>query len=208
MADAAQPPATPGEEKPAEDKKGDSDETIKKQKPEQPLPADLAGTLQNLFTQTEQADATPLKPLRRPKLIYQPTYRLWPYKQFNNDHVQAVVEMTLEGLLGNIKYKPELANDIVMKVSERIRMQVLSLRYDRCKIIVLLTLGPLYRQGIHIGMKCLWDPTRDSYVSYTYKNPYIYCNCCVYGIYFEWKEKHFVCLDIIVSIQNHESFCQ
>lgn len=47
----------------------DSNELIKKEgKKDDKAPADLAGTLQNLFTQTEQAEAPVLKPLRRPKV--------------------------------------------------------------------------------------------------------------------------------------------
>jgi len=156
----------------------------KEGKPEIPT-GDLAGTLQSLFTQTEQAEAPALKPLRRPKLIYENTFRLNPYKPFNHENVKRVLEITLEELLSKVKYKADTSNDVAMKVAERVRARVLGFRYDRYKIIVLVHFGPLYRQGIHVGMKCLWDPLRDSYVSHTYKNTYIYCNCSVYGIYFE-----------------------
>jgi len=168
-------------------KKGEqlSDEIVKKGGKPETQPGDLAGTLQNLFTQTEQQEAPALKPLRRPKLIYENTYRLNPYKPFSNEHVLKILEITLLELLAKMKYKADTSNDVAMKVAEKVRARVLSCRFDRYKIIVLTHFGPLHRQGLHIGMKCLWDPLRDSYVSHTYKNTYIYCNCSVYGIYFE-----------------------
>lgn len=45
-----------------------SDEFRKKDGKQEKLPGDLTGTLQSLFTQTEQAEAPALKPLRRPKV--------------------------------------------------------------------------------------------------------------------------------------------
>ncbi|ODM96557.1 Tctex1 domain-containing protein 1-B [Orchesella cincta] len=149
------------------------------------LPGNLAGKLQSLFTQTERAEAPALKPLRRPKLIYQNTFRLWPYRFFSNDKVRSVLEHTLEEMLGNAKYASNTSNATAMKIAEKVRGRILSFRFDRYKIIVLVHIGPLNRQGLHIAMRCLWDPMRDSYVTHTYKNPSLYCNCCVYGIYFE-----------------------
>lgn len=94
-------------------------------------PGDLAGTLQTLFTQTEATDGPTLKPLRRPKLVYENTFRLWPYKPFNTDNVRLVLNITLEEMLSKAKYKVETASDLLGKVCEKVRARVLSFKFDR-----------------------------------------------------------------------------
>jgi hypothetical protein len=55
----------------------------------------------------------------------------------------------------------------------------------RFKILVHVTIGPMNRQGVHQGFRCLWDTNRDSYANAVFKNPNMYAAVVVYAVYYE-----------------------
>jgi hypothetical protein len=149
---------------------------------------ELKETLAQFFSSApkEAADtSTALKPLRRPKLIYENTYRMDSTYPFSSSRVQSMMQPIMEEMLGDFKYTSKTSAHKATEVAEKIRRNVLAFRFDRYKICVLVTISPLNRQGFFNGFRCLWDANRDSYATATVRNASIFAIAVVYGIYFE-----------------------
>ena len=43
-----------------------------------------------------------------------------------------------------------------------------SVKLDRYKLAIQVTIGEMKGQGLKISSKCLWDPAFDNYASYTF----------------------------------------
>jgi len=146
---------------------------------------DVVGMLQGFFGEGITTEEKTIKPVRRPKLMYYNTYRLESRKPFSSEKVTNVMKKCMEEMLDKAKYRSATASDICLQVAEKIRGRVLAMKFDRYKIVVHVTFGPLNRQGEHIGFRGFWDGKRDTYAFHTFRNARIYCNAIVIGVYFE-----------------------
>jgi len=147
---------------------------------------ELSGKVHNYFSTDDRLkEVEALKPLRRPKLVFDNNYRLSAYNPFHKDRVEKVMMETLTEMLVGVKYNAEGGGEIARKIAEKIRARVMALHFDRYKIVVLTHYGPINRQGIHIGFRFLWDNEMDQYVTGTHKTTYVFCTAAVYGVYFE-----------------------
>ena len=90
-------------------------------------------TLEAFFSNKNNSqDALPhRKPLRRPKLIYENTYRLESSKPFCSSMVKTCIERTLEEMLDKAKYNTETAIVTCGAVAEKIRARVLAFEFHR-----------------------------------------------------------------------------
>lgn len=70
-------------------------------------------------------------------------------------------------------------------MSEDVLSQIKTKNYDRYKIIVVITIGERFLQGLCMQSKNLWDPTKDFSVSYIEDNPRYFAIGICYGIYLE-----------------------
>ncbi|CAG7828463.1 unnamed protein product [Allacma fusca] len=149
---------------------------------------ELKETLAQFFSSAPKEandTGTALKPLRRPKLIYENTYRMESAYPFSSSRVQSMMQPILEEMLMDFKYASKTSAHKATEIAEKIRRNVLAFRFDRYKICVLVTISPLNRQGFFNGFRCLWDANRDSYAVATIRNTSIFAIAVVYGVYFE-----------------------
>jgi len=93
---------------------------------------DIQSTLQAFFKErSTSVENVPVKRLRRPKLIFENTFRLEPKKPFVSSRVEPIVNKTLEEFLENVKYNSKTVHSLGAHIAEKIRNRVVALEYDR-----------------------------------------------------------------------------
>ncbi|KAL2714296.1 dynein light chain Tctex-type 5-like [Vespula squamosa] len=118
--------------------------------------------------------------------IYQNTYRLEPFKSFSISVVDNIVSTVMENKLSPISvYHPDNACKLSMEISKDVFKAINKKDYDRCKIVVQVTIVQRMWQSVHSVFQCLWDVERDNYSYYVFENSHIYAWCCVFGLYYE-----------------------
>ncbi|XP_056149804.1 dynein light chain Tctex-type 5 [Lampris incognitus] len=113
------------------------------------------------------------------------TYQMEPYKRFPASIVNDVLKDVLTSYLQEIKYEAELCRQMTKTISEVIKARVKDLMIPRYKIIVLINIGQLCEQNMCIVSRCLWDASKDTFSSYTFKNSSLFAVANVYAVYFE-----------------------
>lgn len=115
----------------------------------------------------------------------EPTYRMEPYKKFDTQKVEKIIENVISDKLNGYKYNPKLCAVMSKLISEEIRDKVKALHFDRYKIVAIVVIGEKKNQDILSCSRSIWDDQVDSYASYNYQTEDILCTVTVYGIYFE-----------------------
>ncbi|XP_007957472.1 dynein light chain Tctex-type 5 [Orycteropus afer afer] len=113
------------------------------------------------------------------------TYQLGPTKHFPVVTVDHILKDVLTNYLQEEEYEPELCRQMTKTISEVIKAQIKDLMLPRYKLIVIIHIGQLNSQSIHIGSRCLWDPTSDTFSSYVFRNSSLFALANVYAVYFE-----------------------
>lgn len=115
----------------------------------------------------------------------EPTYRMEPYKKFDTQKVEEIIENVVSDKLDGYKYNPKLCALMSKLISEEIRDKVKALHFDRYKIVAIVVIGEKKKQDILSCSRSIWDDQVDSYASYNYQSEDILCTVTVYGLYFE-----------------------
>ncbi|XP_006879897.1 PREDICTED: tctex1 domain-containing protein 1 [Elephantulus edwardii] len=113
------------------------------------------------------------------------TYQLGPTKRFPVVSVNHILKDVLTNHLQEEKYEPDLCRQKTKTISEIIKTRVKDLMIPRYKLIVIIHIGQLNGQSIHIGSRCLWDPKSDTCSSYVFRNSSLFALANVYAVYFE-----------------------
>ncbi|XP_043675661.1 dynein light chain Tctex-type protein 2B-like [Vespula pensylvanica] len=118
--------------------------------------------------------------------VYQNTYRLEPFKSFSANTVDKIISAVMESKLSLLSvYHPDNASKLSMEISNDVYRAINKKDYDRCKIVVQVTIVQRMWQSVHSAFQCLWDAERDNYSYYVFENAHIYAWCCVFGLYYE-----------------------
>ena len=91
---------------------------------------------------------------------------------------------------------------LVFRFSDEIKERAKALNFSRYKIIVQCTVGENKRQGVLITSRCLWEPSCDNYMSYSFKNDQVWVNVMVFGLHFLRNSasfKHLIQLFVLVA---------
>lgn len=120
-----------------------------------------------------------------PPVNYEPTYRMGPKQKFETSPVLDIVKEVIDGRLEGMKYSARLTPNINKVLSDEIKDKVKTLKYDRYKIIVVVTIGEKKGQGVMASSRCSWDDKTDNFVSHTFQNKQIFCTCNVFGVFKE-----------------------
>uniref|UniRef100_A0A8D0HET6 Dynein light chain Tctex-type family member 5 n=1 Tax=Sphenodon punctatus TaxID=8508 RepID=A0A8D0HET6_SPHPU len=123
--------------------------------------------------------------LPRPAVQMENSYQLGPTKRFPVVTVNNILKDVLTSYLQEKKYEAELCRQMTKTISEVIKARVKELMIPRYKIIVVIHIGQLNDQSMHIGSRCLWDPTSDTFSSYAFNNTSLFALANVYAVYFE-----------------------
>ncbi|KAL2743573.1 dynein light chain Tctex-type protein 2B-like [Vespula maculifrons] len=118
--------------------------------------------------------------------VYQNTYRLEPFRSFSANTVDNIISAVMESKLSLLSvYHPDNASKLSMEISNDVYRAINKKDYDRCKIVVQVTIVQRMWQSVHSAFQCLWDAERDNYSYYVFENAHIYAWCCVFGLYYE-----------------------
>ena len=122
---------------------------------------------------------------KRPKYIYENTYKLEPELKFQSDKVKAIIEDVLESQLKDETYDPKACKQLVLTLSEIIKSRVKDLNYQSYKLVCAVSIGELKDQGFRMGSRCCWDPKWDSFATGSFKNKSLFAVGSVWGVYYE-----------------------
>eukprot|EP00330_Aristerostoma_sp_ATCC50986_P011935 CAMPEP_0114582262 /NCGR_PEP_ID=MMETSP0125-20121206/6288_1 /TAXON_ID=485358 ORGANISM="Aristerostoma sp., Strain ATCC 50986" /NCGR_SAMPLE_ID=MMETSP0125 /ASSEMBLY_ACC=CAM_ASM_000245 /LENGTH=123 /DNA_ID=CAMNT_0001775129 /DNA_START=34 /DNA_END=402 /DNA_ORIENTATION=+ len=114
---------------------------------------------------------------------YQPTYQLEPKEaeKFYPSKVKEVIKSILHDFFEDKPYDVAETPRWCEQISRDIRKALTpkqddyrdmryskSVKLDRYKLAIQVTIGEMKGQGLKISSKCLWDPAFDNYASYTF----------------------------------------
>ncbi|XP_077981554.1 dynein light chain Tctex-type 5-B-like [Glandiceps talaboti] len=122
---------------------------------------------------------------RKPKLLYENSYRMEPTKKFISDRVEPVIQAVLEENLASEKYDGEKCSLLSKTISQEIKLRIKDLHYDRFKIVCTVSIGEKKSQDVLIGSRCVWDQERDDFASASYTNSSLFAIAVVYALYYE-----------------------
>ncbi|KAL1397222.1 hypothetical protein pipiens_009918 [Culex pipiens pipiens] len=121
-----------------------------------------------------------------PALKFQPTYRLDSKNPFNRAACEVILREALDKALQGVEYSSYFAPSLCQQICEDVKAKVKELNFDRYKLVVTVTMGERYMQGMKSIAQFLWDPEKDSYVSCIYDaSPSLFAVATIYAIYFE-----------------------
>ncbi|XP_055535060.1 dynein light chain Tctex-type 5-like [Wyeomyia smithii] len=121
-----------------------------------------------------------------PLLKYQPTYQLESKNPFNREACEDILRESLDKSLQGVEYNSYFASSLCQQICEDVKAKVKELNFDRYKIVVTVTMGERYMQGLKVVSECLWDPKRDNNASCIYdSSPSLFAVASIYAIYFD-----------------------
>ena len=124
-------------------------------------------------------------PKRKPRHVYENTFKLEPERKFQASKVKAIIEDVLEKNLAEEKYDPKACLQMVKTLSEIIKGRVKDLNYVRYKIVCSVTIGQLNDQGYRMGSRCCWDAKWDTFATANFTNKTLFAIATVWGVYYE-----------------------
>ncbi|XP_058123118.1 dynein light chain Tctex-type protein 2B [Anopheles ziemanni] len=121
-----------------------------------------------------------------PVCKFLPSYRLCSRNPFNREACEAILREAMDKSLHGVEYSSYFAPSICQQICEDIKARVKELKFDRYKIIVTVTIGERYMQGLKAISQFLWDPEKDSYATHVYDaSPSLVAVGTIYAIYFD-----------------------
>ncbi|XP_074077342.1 dynein light chain Tctex-type 5 [Macrotis lagotis] len=121
----------------------------------------------------------------RPAVLMENTYQLGPDKHFPVDVVNHILKDVLTNYLQEERYEPELCRQMTKTIAEVVKARVKDLMIPRYKLVVIIHIGQVNNQSLHIGSRCLWDGANDTFASFSFRNTSLFALATVYAVYFE-----------------------
>ncbi|CAH2984586.1 unnamed protein product [Chilo suppressalis] len=125
------------------------------------------------------------KPASKQVRIYQPTYQLNARRKFNAEKIEKILQRIIDYELAEVEYSEKTVPELTLNLAETIRNSIKEENYDRCRLIVVVTIGQRRQQGVHMFHSFLWDHERDDFASYNFENCHLFANVVVYGVYLD-----------------------
>lgn len=122
---------------------------------------------------------------KKPRQVYENTYKTEPEVRFQAGKVKAVIEDVFMRMLKDEKYDPKSCRQLVKTLTEIIKNRVKELNYNRYKIICVVNIGQLNEQGFRIGSRCCWDAKWDTFATANFTNKTLFAVASVWGVYYE-----------------------
>ncbi|NWW76725.1 TC1DA protein, partial [Climacteris rufus] len=108
-----------------------------------------------------------------------------PAERFPVAAVEEILREVVGSALREQRYEPGRCREAAKDIAEAVKARVKELEVPRYKVVVVAHVGQLGQQSLHIGSRCLWDPARDTFSSFVFKNTSLFAVANVYGVYFE-----------------------
>ncbi len=120
-----------------------------------------------------------------PNVPKEPTYRMEPKRKFNSSPVEKIMKEILDSRLEGFEYSHKRCAMMSKILTEEIKERVKKLRFDRYKIVCIVTMGEKKGQDMRLSSRCAWDTSVDTSATYTWQDGQAFCSATVYGIYHE-----------------------
>lgn len=82
-------------------------------------------------------------------------------------------------------YNAKSSRQMTKTLSTIITNRVKALKYERYKIVTIVTVGEIANQGVRVASRCVMDQATDNYASGSYKNSSLFGVATVYAMYYE-----------------------
>ncbi|XP_038049658.1 tctex1 domain-containing protein 1-like [Patiria miniata] len=113
------------------------------------------------------------------------TYRMNPERPFREKAVREVIENVLEDM-DDVRYEsPSIMAAKARSISDTVKQRVKLIGFDRYKLVCVACLGQKKGQEVQDVGRCLWDATKDGFVSVAYENATLFVVVSVYAVYQE-----------------------
>ncbi|XP_058834785.1 dynein light chain Tctex-type 5-like [Topomyia yanbarensis] len=121
-----------------------------------------------------------------PLLKYQASYQLESKNPFSREACEVILRESLDKSLQGVEYSSYFAPSLCQQICEDVKAKVKELNFDRYKIVVTVTMGERYMQGLKLIAQFLWDSEKDNYVSCIYdSSPSLFAVATIYAIYYD-----------------------
>ncbi|KAJ8375358.1 hypothetical protein SKAU_G00059380 [Synaphobranchus kaupii] len=97
--------------------------------------------------------------------------------------VTKLLQGFLPSRLDGVTYEASHSSQLVQDLSEDLKRLITAVCPCHYKLICILTLGQMEREGAILASRCLWDPHSDTFASHTYKSPHIFCTAMIFAVY-------------------------
>ncbi|GMH65094.1 hypothetical protein TL16_g09179 [Triparma laevis f. inornata] len=113
-------------------------------------------------------------------VIEPPSYHMKASKRRMEEIIKEVQQ---ENLGDNWKYTSDDATNFTKKISDDVKNRLRDLGLPRYKFMVQVTLGQKVGEGMHMGMRCLWDQDTDAFATVIHGSDDYFCSVTAYGVY-------------------------
>ncbi|KAJ8725501.1 hypothetical protein PYW08_003684 [Mythimna loreyi] len=122
---------------------------------------------------------------RRPPLIYLNTYQLEPRVRFNVTEVTNSVNSILDAFYTDFKYNAMEAPIKIMLIADEVMRTVKEMKFNRFRIISVVTLMQKRAQSYNNAVAFLWDHEFDSIVNVQREEHTSLIQVTVFGVYLD-----------------------
>ncbi|XP_006824316.1 dynein light chain Tctex-type 5-A-like [Saccoglossus kowalevskii] len=143
----------------------------------------LKGSSWMSFSDRPRAKST----ISAPRITLQPTYKLEPDHPFvtHEGQIYHMMSSRIANRFDGVKYDSRLCAEQSRLLSDEIKEWIKELGIERYKIIVVVNVGETDKIDVSISSRAVWDSQFDTFISYEYRNPSLFCVATVYGVYAE-----------------------
>lgn len=146
---------------------------------------DVLGSRSILSMAQRPTDSDPSLKQTKPKVLYENTYQLEPVRKFRSSEAKAIIQKVLETTLQSEKYDPDRSAYNTKLISQMIKDEVVELKYERYRIVVIASIGQVDDQGLQVSSRCVWDTNLDTSASGSFKNKSLFAVATVFAVYLE-----------------------
>ncbi|XP_071800344.1 dynein light chain Tctex-type 5-A-like [Asterias amurensis] len=117
----------------------------------------------------------------------EPSYQLVPPQKFGEFRgtINDIFEEMIPERLDKMRYDATLCKVQAKLLAGDIQEKVKDLCIERYKLITVVNIGEIQQQAVRVCSRGIWDVEVDSFVTYRYQNPSMYCVATIFGIYYE-----------------------
>lgn len=115
---------------------------------------------------------------------FQPTFQLQSKNPFNREQCENIINRLMSRFLEYFKYSAKLAPIYCQNISQEINRRLKNCKYDRYRLICVVTICEKGHQSFKCVAKFLWDPETDMCTNITYEMPTFFVIVTVFALYY------------------------
>lgn len=120
----------------------------------------------------------------QPVQRFQPTYRLKSSSPFDREQCENIINKVMKRFLEIYNYTAQSAPIFCQHICQEINRRLKNCKYDRYRLICVVTIGAKGQQSVRCVAKFLWDPETDMYTNIAYERQTFFVIVTVYALYY------------------------